>query len=58
MPECSFMTMREYLTTHDWTGEFTAKEVRPWLDDGVDGEDMRCKEEDEDEEDKDNNDTE
>jgi hypothetical protein len=39
LPECSFLTMREYLTTHDWSGEFTAKEVRPWLDDGADKED-------------------
>lgn len=26
-----FMTMQEYLATHDWTGEFTPEEVAPWL---------------------------
>jgi hypothetical protein len=53
MPECSFLTMREYLSTHDWSGEFTAEEVRPWLDDGTDSEGMVCKAKAEDEDDKD-----
>jgi hypothetical protein len=26
-----FMTMQEYLATHDWTGELTPEEVAPWL---------------------------
>jgi len=33
IPACTWMSMREYLTTHDWTGEFTAEEVEPWLRD-------------------------
>ena len=57
MPECSFLTMREYLTTRDWSGEFTAKEVRPWLNDGVVGECEECEEEDEDEKEQDKDDT-
>jgi hypothetical protein len=32
LPVCTFMTLQEYLTTHDWSGEFTAEEARPWLD--------------------------
>jgi hypothetical protein len=30
-----FMTMQEYLTTYDWTGEFTPEEVAPWLNPGA-----------------------
>jgi hypothetical protein len=30
-----FMTMQEYLATHDWTGEFTPEEVAPWLNPGA-----------------------
>jgi hypothetical protein len=33
VPDCTYLSMREYLTTHDWTGEFTAEEVEPWLRD-------------------------
>jgi hypothetical protein len=27
-----FLAMPEYLSTHDWSGEFTEEEVGPWLD--------------------------
>jgi hypothetical protein len=30
--EIRFLTMPEYLSTHDWSGEFTEEEARPWLD--------------------------
>ena len=28
-----FMSLREYLETHDWSGEFTEEEAEPWLND-------------------------
>jgi hypothetical protein len=31
IPALTWMTMREYLTTYDWSGEFTPEEVEPWL---------------------------
>jgi hypothetical protein len=30
--EYKFISLREYLKTYDWTGEFTDEEVRPWLE--------------------------
>jgi hypothetical protein len=30
--QIQYLTMPEYLSTHDWSGEFTEAEVRPWLD--------------------------
>jgi len=41
-----------YLTTHDWSGEFTAKEIQAWLDDGADEDNEECENMDENEEDK------
>jgi hypothetical protein len=32
MPEVRFMTMKEYLDTHDWADELTEEDVKPWLD--------------------------
>lgn len=29
-----FITMEEYLANYDWTGEFTAEEIAPWLEVG------------------------
>jgi len=31
-PTIEFLSMREYLRDHDWAGELTDEEVRPWLD--------------------------
>jgi hypothetical protein len=28
-----FISLRDYLQTYDWSGEFTEKEVKPWLED-------------------------
>jgi hypothetical protein len=31
------MSLRDYLKTYDWSGEFTDKEVKPWLEDECPG---------------------
>jgi hypothetical protein len=32
LPKVRFMTMKEYLDTHDWADELTEEDVKPWLD--------------------------
>jgi hypothetical protein len=31
----NFISLQHYLKTYDWSGDFTEKEVKPWLEDEV-----------------------